>query len=356
VAIRAQFDDTVRSEEAFVARAVQPSGRRVPVRIGDVAQQAGVSVATVSKALNGRSDVSETTRERVVAAAEELGFRPNQLARSLPTGRSFSVGLLTTDSFGRFSIPLLLGAEDALSFDEVSVVFCDTRDDPDREARQVRTLLSRHVDGIIVNGRRTEPRPPLTDTEGIPVVYAFAASADPADCSVVPDEAAGAVLAIEHLVGQGHRRIAHITGPRRHRSAQVRASATSAQLHEHGLAVRGRSRFGRWSEEWGRRAVAEVLDGNPDVDAVFAGSDQIARGVVEALHEHGRRIPDDVAVVGYDNWDAMVAGARPPLTSVDMHIDEIGRFAAEHLLTAIEGRTPPRSTVIAPGLVIRESA
>ncbi len=164
------------------------------------------------------------------------------------------------------------------------------------------------------------------------------------------------MLAVEHLVGSGRRRIAHITGPRRHRSAQVRATATSARLHGHGLAVRGRTRFGTWSEGWGRTALADVLAGTPDVDAVFAGSDQIARGVVEALHEHGRRIPEDVAVVGYDNWEAMVCGARPPLTSIDMHIDVIGRVAAEHLLAAIEGRTPPRSTVIAPALVVRESA
>jgi LacI family transcriptional regulator len=207
-----------------------------------------------------------------------------------------------------------------------------------------------------VNGRRTEPRRPLSDAKGVPVVYAFAASADARDCSVVADESAGAVLAVEHLVAQGRRRIAHITGPRRHRSAQVRASATSARLREHGMAVRGRARFGMWSEEWGRTALSDVLDRTPDVDAVFAGSDQIARGVVEALHEQGRRIPDDVAVVGYDNWDAMAIGARPPLTTVDMHIDVIGRVAAEHLLTAIEGRSPPRNTFIAPSLVIRESA
>ncbi len=331
-------------------------GRPGRVRIGDVANAAGVSVATVSKALNGRSDVSENTRARVQQVAERLGFRPNQLARSLPTGRSFSVGLLTTDSFGRFSIPLMLGAEDGLGSGEVAVVFCDTRDDPQREARQMHALLSRHVDGIIVNGRRTEPRPPLGGTEGVPVVYAFAASADPADCSVIADEEGGAALAVEHLLAQGRRRIAHVTGPRRHRSAAVRAEAVRRRLRAAGLTTRGRAAFGAWSEQWGREATARLLDTAPDIDGVFCGSDQIARGVLDTLRERGRDVPGDVAVVGFDNWEAMALGARPTLTTVDMNLDLIGRYAAEHLLTAIDGGTPPPLTVVPARLVVRDSS
>jgi LacI family transcriptional regulator len=326
-----------------------------PVRIRDVAVAAGVSVATVSKALNGRRDVSATTRERVQVVATRLGFQPNQLARSLPTGRSFAVGLLTTDSYGRFSLPLMLGAEDALGDDEVAVIFCDTRDDPDRERRQLRALRARHVDGIIVNGRRTEPRPPLADTGGIPVVYAYAASTDPADCSVVADDAGGARLAVQHLLARGRRRIAHVTGPRQHRAAAVRAQSTVQELHERGLAVRGRTRFGAWSETWGRDAVAELLGVAPDVDAVFCGSDQIARGVLDGLRESGRHVPDDVAVVGFDNWEPMTLGARPPLTTVDPTIDRIGRVAAAHLLTLIDGGAPAHSTVVPASLVVRAS-
>lgn len=330
--------------------------RVAAVTISDVARVAGVSTATVSKALNGRSDVSAATRSRVEAVARDLGFSPNPLARSLFTGRSFSVGLMTTDSYGRFSIPLLLGAEDGLMSGDVAVMFCDSRDDGERERRQLKALLTRHVDGIIVNGRRTEPRRPLSGSLGVPVVYAFCASADAADCSVVPDEAGGAAQAVDHLVSTGRRRIAHATGPRRHRSAAVRARAARARARAAGIRLVGDVRFGTWSEQWGRTAAAALVQDVPDLDAVFCGSDQIARGVIDGLRAAGRRIPDDVAVVGFDNWDAMALGCEPPLTTIDMNIGEIGRRAARYLLDAIDGAPHPGTTVVDATLVIRGSA
>ena len=325
------------------------------VRIGDVARAAGVSVATVSKALNDRPDVSAATRERVLREAQRLDFRPDPRARLLATGRSFAVGLLTTDVYGRFSLPLLMGVEDELGDRELAVIFGDTRDDPDRELRQLRTLVSRHVDGIIVNGRRIEDRAPLADSGGIPVVYALTGSRAETDCSVVPDEAGGAGLAIAHLVGSGRRRVGHLTGPRRHRSAVVRADAVRGELRRHALSARGRVRFGAWSEEWGRQATTDLLADAPDVDALFCGSDQIARGALDVLRESGRRVPDDVAVVGFDNWSVMTDGARPALSSVDLQIETIGRSAARHLVAAIEGEEPPRRTVVPPRLVLRAS-
>jgi LacI family transcriptional regulator len=326
------------------------------VRIGDVARAAGVSVATVSKALNDRPDVGARTRERVRAIADELGFEPDARARLLSTGRSFSVGLLTTDVYGRFSLPLLLGAEDALGSDDLAVIFSDTRGDPRREARQLRILMARHVDGIIVNGRRIEQRPPLTGSPGVPVVYALTGSTDPGDCSVLADETGGTDLALAHLLQDGRRRIAHITGPRRHTSAIVRAEAARAHLRAHGLSVRGRVRFGAWSEAWGRQATADLLRSAPDIDAVFCGNDQIARGVLDILRELGRQVPGDVAVIGFDNWSVMTEDARPALTSVDLDLEGIGRVAAGHLITSVEGGQPPLRTVVAPSLVLRGSA
>ena len=134
---------------------------RAAPRISDVAALAGVSVGTVSKALNGRGQLREQTRERVRAAAEQLGFEPNTVARSLLAGRTYTVGLITTDHYGRFSIPLMRGAEDALGAGEMAAFMCESREDPIREQHYVRTLLSRRVDGIIVAGRRTDARAPL---------------------------------------------------------------------------------------------------------------------------------------------------------------------------------------------------
>src|SRR5438067_12735334 len=130
-----------------------------PATISDVARLAGVSPGTVSKALNGRGALSLGTIQRIQQAADQLGYQPNALARGLLAGRTFTVGLITTDSFGRFSIPVMLGAENALGAGQISVFMCDTRDDPVRERQYVDMLLRRQVDGLIVTGRRIEPRP-----------------------------------------------------------------------------------------------------------------------------------------------------------------------------------------------------
>lgn len=325
-----------------------------PATVSDVAQLAGVSVGTVSKALNGRGSLRAETRHRVVSAAEQLGFQPNKAAMTLTSGRTYTVGMITTDTIGRFSIPLLMGAEDALGAGEMSVFLCDARDDPIREQYYLRTLLCRRVDGIIVTGRRTQARPPIAADLSIPVVYAFISSADPRDCSVVPDEAGGARKAVDHLLAVGRSRIAHITGPEHHHSATGRAAAAEARLTEAGHDLVGAPMFGEWSEAWGRQAT-KVLLGSDDVDAIFCGSDQIARGVADALRATGRRVPDDVALVGFDNWDVMALACQPPLTSVDLELEALGRNAANLLLAMINGEPSPGPHTRPCRLVVRDS-
>ncbi|WP_433321752.1 LacI family DNA-binding transcriptional regulator [Dactylosporangium sp. CA-139066] len=307
-----------------------------PATISEVAALAGVSTGTASKALNGRGSLRAETRLRVQQAAEQLGFVANAAARGLQAGRTYTVGMITTDSIGRFSIPLMIGAEDALGAGQVSVLLADARDDPIREQYYLRTLLSRKVDGIIVTGRRTQARLPIAAELPVPVVYAFISSSNPADCSVVPDEADGARRAVRHLLAVGRRRIAHVTGPEHHHSARVRAVAYAETLAAEGLEP-APALFGEWTEAWGRQAAGMLLSTGAEIDAVFCGSDQIARGVAEALRDAGRAVPGDVALVGFDNWDVMVEGCRPQLTSIDMDLEGIGRTAAELLLSAING-------------------
>ena len=329
---------------------------RASSRLTDVAARAGVSVGTASKALNGQGALSPHTRARVLVAAEELGFVPNALARSLQRGRSFTVGLIASDIVGRFSIPVMLGVEDTLGAGRIAVIFCDGRGDPIREDHYLRSLLSRRVDGIIVAGGQSDPRPPMSPRAQVPTVYAWTASTGALDTSVVPDHEGGAFLAVRHLLGTGRRKVGHVTGPPQFRSVELRASGAARALAEAGLQLAPpRVLYGDWSEAWGRQSAAILIGECPDLDAVFCGNDEIARGVAEGLRDLGRRVPGDVAIMGFDNWEIMSAHARVPISTVDMNLHEVGRTAAQRLLEAINGRSPHGVELLPCQLVLRES-
>ncbi|WP_308250187.1 LacI family DNA-binding transcriptional regulator [Sphaerisporangium fuscum] len=323
--------------------------------ISDVASLAGVSIATASKALNGRENVREETRQRVIEAAEELRFQPNALAKGLLSGQTRTVGLLTSDSVGRFGIPVLLGAEDAFGAGEMALLLCDARGDAIREQHYIRTLLSRRVDGLIVVGESTNPRPSISRDLPVPVVYAYGPSDDPDDVSFVPDDTGGAKLAVRHLLAMGRRRIAHITGPMHYKAATDRAEGLRIALSEAGVPQVGETLYGAWSQRWGRHAAEVLLAAEPEVDAVFCGSDQIAAGFIETARERGLRVPGDVAVVGYDNWEVLSAETRPALTTVDPDLERLGNTAAQHLFAAIDGRATPGIHTMPCRLVVRDS-
>ncbi|MBF4607439.1 LacI family DNA-binding transcriptional regulator [Curtobacterium sp. VKM Ac-1393] len=320
-----------------------------PVRITDVAALAGVSIGTASKALNGTGQLRDSTRARVKDAAEKLGFVGDARARALSSGRTYTVGMITTDSFGRFAIPVLLGAEDALSAGQMAVLLCDTRDDHVREAHYLRSLAARGVDGIIVTGRSADPRPPIDVS--IPVVYAFTPSTSAEDVSITLDDSAGSAIVASHVLTLGLSRVAIVTGPQRHQSAVRRVSGATSVL---GSRLVTPPLFGEWSERWGRQAVDVLARQSPDVDAIVCGSDQIARGVCDRLRELGRSVPGEVAVTGFDDWDVMALACRPPLTTVDLRLEELGRVAGQALLGLIDGGGAASATVT-PSLVIRES-
>ncbi|WP_210507622.1 LacI family DNA-binding transcriptional regulator [Naasia sp. SYSU D00057] len=306
--------------------------------LSDVAKAAGVSIATASKALNGRDQVRAETRDRVLRAAERLAFSPNALAKGLLAGRTGTVGLLTSDLEGRFSIPILMGAEDAFGAGKVSVFLCDARGDAIREQHHVQALLSRRVDGLIVVGSSTDARSSLGRDLPVPVVYVYGPSEDPEDLSIVTDNVDAGRQAVEHLVATGRQRIAHITGDASYAAAKDRAAGVTAALADLGLPLVGdRVMFGSWNEAWGRGATRLLLERAPEVDAIVAGSDQIARGVLDALHELGREIPRDIAVIGFDNWAILATNSRPQLTSVDLRLEELGRLAAQRLFEAMDG-------------------
>jgi LacI family transcriptional regulator len=331
-----------------------PEPRAVTIR--DVAATAGVSIGTASKALNGQGRLRPETRRRVTEAAEQLGFAPNVLAQGLLGGRTYTVGLITTDSFGRFSIPVMLGAEDALGAGQISVFMCDTRDDPAREQHYLERLVSRRVDGLIVTGRRTEPRPAVDVGHRFPVVYAMTQPLEGDEPAILPDDEGGGAAAAQHLLDIGRRQVGHITGPERFLAARKRAAGLSRRLAEAGVPFPlTEVLYGEWSERWGRDAARILLDTSPGTDAVFCGSDQIARGVADGLRALGRRVPGDVALVGFDNWAPMALGADPPLTTVDVRLEQIGQLAGQHLLAAIGGEAVRGIQTVPARLVVRES-
>ncbi|WP_306205241.1 LacI family DNA-binding transcriptional regulator [Actinoplanes sp. RD1] len=339
-----------------MTEAVRAPDRPRGPTLKDVARLAGVSVATASKALNGRSEVHPDTRQRVIEVAARISFTPNTVARSLLAGQTGTVGLLTNDLEGRFSLPILMGAEDAFGTGKVSVLLCDARGDAIRERHHLQALLGRRVDGLIVVGSSTDPRPSLGQELPVPVIYAYAASADPGDASLVPDNVGGGRLVVEHLVATGRRRIAHISGDSGYLAARERAEGVTRALADAGLPLAGDQVFyGNWTEAWGRTAAQALLAQHPGVDAVVCGSDQVARGVLEVLRERGVAVPGQVAVTGFDNWEILSADSRPPLTTVDMGLEALGRRAAERLFAAMEGRPATGEERLPCRLVVRGS-
>ncbi|MGC9670906.1 LacI family DNA-binding transcriptional regulator [Planosporangium sp. 12N6] len=327
------------------------------VTLADVAKLAGVSVATASKALNAREEVAPTTRRRVMHAAQQLSFRPNVLARSLISGRSRAIGLLTEELGQRFAFPVLLGVENALGNEQMCVLLCDARGDVIRRGHHIQTLLARQVEGFIVLGDSNDVLPSVTRDIPVPVVYVYGESDDPADLSVIADDRGGGRLAAEHLVSLGRRRIAHITGPQTYRAARERAVGLQAVLRDAGLPLTGgEPRYGEWSQRWGRHAVAMVRHATPDVDAIFCGNDQIASGVVESLLDSGVRVPDDVAVVGYDNWEVFATDCRRPLTTVDLNLEQLGATAVKYLTAALDGQRASGVIRQPCRLVVRDSS
>ncbi|MEN0140046.1 MAG: LacI family DNA-binding transcriptional regulator [Rhodococcus sp. (in: high G+C Gram-positive bacteria)] len=333
---------------------VSASRRRPTIR--DVAVAAGVSTATVSKVFRGGYRLRPETEQRVRDAATALDFSPNPYAQSLHGSRTGTVGLIASDIDGRFSLPVMMGAEDAFGIEQLSVFLCDARGDTIREQHHLRKLLARRVDGIIVVGSETNARETLGADIPVPVVYAYAPSLHPSDVSVVPDNVAGGRLAADHLLGLGFTEIGYLSGDGSYEAAQDRVRGAREVLRKAGTDILGaEALFGPWSEEWGRAGARRLLQRHPQMDALLCGSDHIARGTLDALREDGLRVPGDIAVMGHDNWELLAAQSRPPLSTIDNNLETLGRRAAELLTSAIDGDPQPGVHRVSPLLVPRAS-
>lgn len=316
-----------------------------PPTLTQVAARAGVSLTTASKAINNTGRIAKETRERVLAAAQELRFVPNPGARSLHTGRTSIVGALILDSRAqRFAMPLIEGADTALSEIDLSIIACNAKGDVERARSLVEMLRQRSVDGLMVVGEHQYVWPSFTALIDRPVIYVHGETTDPGDTVYLPDDRGGIRMVVDHLVAAGRRRFLHITGPKRTRAVQQRVAGLRAALRGSDARLVAPIAYGEWSQRWAREPAAELLRAHPEADAVICGSDQIATGVADAVVASGRVIPDDIALTGFDNWPVFAEEMQPALTTVDMNIEQLGAHAAEALMHAMNG------AVIQPGV------
>jgi DNA-binding LacI/PurR family transcriptional regulator len=331
------------------------------VTLEEVARIAGVSRATVSRVVNGNPRVNHETRRVVEKAVARLGYIPNPAARSLVTRRSDSVALVIAEPTGRlFDDPffprLLRGVGAELTSRQLQLVLLMPQDERD-EQRAERYLASGHVDGaLLVSLHGDDPLPADLAARGIPVVVGARPPHGAAVSFVDVDNVQGARSAVEHLIETGRTTIATIAGP-----GDMSPGIDRLEGYRQALRAAGRPADARleavadFSDVGGEKAMRRILEAAPAVDGVFAASDLMAIGAIRALRAAGRRVPDDVGVVGYD--DSIARTADPPLTSVRQPIEEMGREMTRLLVQAIEeGGSVPRRVVLGTDLIVRRSS
>lgn len=322
--------------------------------IAEVAARAGVSTATVSRVLSGSAAARPGTRDRVLAAARELDYRPSAIARALKRRETRTLGLLVTDVGNPFYPQVVAAVEAAAHELGYGIVLANGSNDTTRELEHLDLLAERRVDGLIVaSAHVTDDHVRRLRRSGLPVVLVNADAPDDGLASVDTDHREGARLATAHLVQLGHRRIGHVSAPPSHAAAAARLKGVRDALGSMAqpVVVEGNADIAG-----GAAAVGPLLAAQ--VTAVLAYNDLTAIGLLRGLHAAGRRVPDDVSVVGFDDIE-MAAWTDPPLTTVRQPIPELGRWAVARLITTLRagaelGSGAERAT-LAPTLVVRGS-
>ncbi|MBB4690149.1 LacI family DNA-binding transcriptional regulator [Paractinoplanes abujensis] len=335
-------------------------GRKRPT-IRDVAREAGVSYATVSRVLNGREWVSPEAVRSVREAISRTGYTANPHARSLATGKSGSIAFLLTEpqhllfSDPNFSV-LLRGVAQALSDRELTLILM-IASTPEERARTIAYLSGGHVDGVLlVSPHSGDPLLGQLVQAEVPIVACGRVLGyEQAISSVMADDRNGGRSAVDHLLAAGRTRIATITGPQDTAGGVDRLQGYHDALIAHGLTIDpALIVHGDWSRESGATAMRTLLEHSPDLDAVFAASDAMAAGALRVLREAGRDVPGDVRVVGFDD-SGLAATTEPPLTTVRHPLDRVSEEMVRLLTDVIAGRTP-LSITVPTTLVVRESS
>jgi DNA-binding LacI/PurR family transcriptional regulator len=318
----------------------------------DVAARAGVSKSLVSLVMHDSPSVSEAKRRAVLAAAADLDYRPNAVARSLVQRRTHVLGVMLSDLHNTFFADVLDGVAGRAGERGYKAMLNTGNRAASGEAAAIETLLELRSDGLILAAPRLDAARITEAARSVPVVLiARTITGNKVDC-VTNDDPVGASLAVDHLVALGHTRIAHIDGGEG-AGAEARKRGFVRTMRRHGLASYARTARGDYTEEGGAKGVAALLARGPRPTAIFAANDLSAIGALDALTRSGLRVPEDISLVGYDNT-ALAAIRHIDLTTIDQPREAMGRTAVDLLLERLERRrTAPRRVVMAPALVVR---
>jgi len=354
------------SQDSQITRPHRIVNHSLHATLRDVADLAGVSTKTVSRVVNNQGEISEATRQRVQVAIEELGYRPNILARSLIHRRTNTLAVVAwgIDFFGPSHT--VVGIEQQAHELGYSL-FLNLVSQPDNNNHMqvLEALVDRRVDGIIwavpeVGDNRSWLK--TIEFDQLPPLVFLSMEPKPGLAVVAVDNRCGAMQATQHLIDQGRRKIGILTGPMAWWEARERFAGWQEVLKQAGLSASSSLVVeGKWSAASGEQGMRNLLLQEPEFDAVFACSDQIALGALGIAHQLGRRVPDDIAIVGFDNIPES-ACFWPPLTTVYQQLIDVGRIAVQNLHNMIESRrqseTPlePTTTLLQPELIIRASS
>ncbi|WP_330254447.1 LacI family transcriptional regulator [Nocardia sp. NBC_00565] len=323
--------------------------------IKDVAAEAGVSVATVSRALNHHPSVSPDARARVLAAVESLGYRPNVVARSLRTDQTRTLGLVISDLLNPYFTELARSVEEQARALGYSVIIGNADERPDLQDHHIRSLLDRRIDGLLVSPA-DGGSPLILDAvrAGTPMVFVDRWIPGVEVPVVRADGRAAVRDLVAHLHGLGHRKLAIIAGPATTTTGSERVDAFRAALAEHGIALPDAYiGQGDFQAESGHRATERFLDLPDPPEVIFAADNLMALGALDTIRARGLRIPEHIALAAFDDIPWFVH-TDPPITAIAQPTGDLGRAAVRALIDRIEGR-PPRSVTLPARLVVRRS-
>lgn len=332
-------------------------GSDVTVTLAEIAEAAGVSVSTVSRALtNGSYPLKDETRQRIIKLAEEMEYKPNLVARSLKSNRSHNVGVIVDRMQSPFAAATVQGIQDVMRKEGYSISIVYSNRDQDLVIEAIKSFYSRRVDGIVIlNSWLHTFNDPILALQDRPFVFVNRLFSDAICNCVAPGDRQGGQIATQHLVKLGHRRIAHIKGMEDWLEAQNRLAGYCDVLTENGVPVDETIiKPGDWGVDSGYASTMELMALDDRPTAIFAGNDMMALGAIYAVQACGLRVPEDVAIVGYDDRD-FAGWVRPALTTIRMPSYEMGQAAARSLLKQFVGETLEDTSQIPGKLIIRQS-